>query len=246
MADAYAAIQRLESFHRLAFAPGVVQLVETLLGSPVIVHPAKIVRIVWPDRDEFVTRPHQDFPYIQGSADTLTVWIPLGDCLRRNGSLRVIPGSHRRGVRPVHPVAGAGGFGVDVFPDDRPWVEIDFVAGDALLFHAFTVHAATPHQGDRIRLSVDFRYQAATEPLAREWLEPHPHPTEPKGWADVTRDWVSHRWIALPEGTRPPMTDLLPAPADGAGWVESLAVPASRFAGTPQGGSLSESPIDVR
>jgi Phytanoyl-CoA dioxygenase (PhyH) len=210
-------------------------LLDPLLGSPVIVHPAKLVRLIWPHRDELVTRPHQDFPYIQGAADTLTAWIPLGGCSPRTGSVRVIPRSHRSDVRPVHRVLGAGGFGVDLRPDDRRWLEIDFQPGDVLLFHAFTVHAASAHHGDRIRLSVDFRYQSASDPIAREWLGPHPHHAEPNGWADVTRGWASRRWVELPPGPVPPSTELVPPPPDGSGWVESLAIPASRFAGTPVG-----------
>lgn len=244
MADVYAGVQRLESFHRLAHTPPLTELVESLLGSPVITHPAKLVRVVWPHRDELVTRPHQDFPYIQGSADTLTVWIPLDDCPGHGGSLRVIPSSHRRGVRPVHPVPGSGGFGVDVFADDDPWVEFDFTAGDALLFHAFTVHAACPHRGDSIRLSVDFRYQAATAPMAREWLDPHPHPDEPNGWADVTRRWSSRRWVDLPDGVAPALLELAPPPPGGQGWVESLTIPASRFAGTAATHSMTEGEHD--
>lgn len=243
MGRAYAAIQRLESFHRLAFSPGLLRLLEGLLGSPVVVHPAKIVRVIWPGLDELVTRPHQDFPYIQGSADTLTAWIPLADCSRETGSLRVIPGSHRRGVRRVHPVLGAGGFGVDVLPDDARWVELDFKTGDVLLFHAFTVHAAAPHRGDRLRLSVDYRYQAPTDPLTREWLLPHPDPSAPNGWADVTGDWQSEQWVALPDGADPPLTDLVPPPSGGAGWIDSLTIPASRFAGTPASRSGGRSGI---
>ena len=46
------------------------------------------------------------------------------------------------------------------------WVGGDYEIGDAIFFHSHTVHKALPNQSpDRIRLSVDYRYQGGSQPV---------------------------------------------------------------------------------
>lgn len=66
-------------------------------------------------------------------------------------------GSHRRGLLPCFAAEGAGGLAVDVGMDDAAWRTTDDAMGDVLLFHSLTVHAAMPHRGRKLRLSVDYR-----------------------------------------------------------------------------------------
>ena len=46
----------------------------------------------------YKTPPHQDWPSMQGSLDSLIVWIPLVDIHEGNGPLGIIPKSHTKGV----------------------------------------------------------------------------------------------------------------------------------------------------
>jgi len=39
------------------------------------------------------------------------------------------------------------------------WVSGDIYAGDVLMFHSLTVHAASPNLSDRMRISMDCRFQ---------------------------------------------------------------------------------------
>ena len=80
--------------------------------------------------------PHQDFVHIQGSTETYSCWMPLGDCPRELGGLSVLAGSHQQGVFEYHPELGAGGMGVDAEYLTGEWLTTDYRAGDALIFHS--------------------------------------------------------------------------------------------------------------
>ena len=62
--------------------------------------------------------------------------------------------------------------------------------GDSLIFPALTVHKALPnYTEDKLRLSLDNRYQAVGDTIAEHMLEPH-GPSQLQ-WADVYRDWAA-------------------------------------------------------
>ena len=98
----------------------------TYSTGPVLVHPRKIARVTFPGSD-YPTPPHQDFPLIQGTPDVLTIWLPLAECSPRDGALRVLTRSQRRGLRLPEPTAGVGGVGVPVRPDEEARLGIRFL-----------------------------------------------------------------------------------------------------------------------
>ena len=51
---------------------------------------------------------------------------------------------------------------------DLTWVTFDYTIGSTVLFTERTAHRGLPNNSDRIRLSGDFRYQAASENAS--WL----------------------------------------------------------------------------
>lgn len=209
---AYEAVQRLQRFHELAHHATLTAVMERLLGTSLLVHPRKVARIGLPD-DDLIVAPHQDLRFNQGTPDTLTAWIPLGACPGELGGLRVLPGSHRQGLRPVRPAVGVGGLEIDGdVPFGDEWATTDFDCGDVLVFHSLTVHAAKPNRTDRLRLSVDFRYQAATEPVVEPSLRPHYYPSIPS-YDELSGDWTSTSGIATPEGlTVVPRSDRMSTP----------------------------------
>jgi len=201
-AACYREVQKLESFHRFPHHPRLMELYRTLFQGEAVVHPRNIARMIVPHSRNFPTPQHQDFPHIQGSANTWTCWIPTGDCPRALGGLTVLRGSHKAGYMPVQPAkgAGGGGFAVQLCPWESQWVEGDFSAGDILTFHSMTVHKALPAQiTDRIRLSLDVRYQPVAEPIEERSLGLH---TGDITWEEVYRDWKSddlkYYWRRLP------------------------------------------------
>jgi ectoine hydroxylase-related dioxygenase (phytanoyl-CoA dioxygenase family) len=146
-----------------------------LLRDEVLVHPRRIGRMAWPNYVEATTPAHQDHFYIRGSVETYSCWTPLGACPAELGGLAVAPGTHRRGYldHTVHHAGAVGGRGVPE-EDIQEWHTADYAPGDALFFHAYTIHKALPNRTpDRLRLSTDNRYQRKDDQIDPGALEPH-------------------------------------------------------------------------
>jgi ectoine hydroxylase-related dioxygenase (phytanoyl-CoA dioxygenase family) len=185
----YARIQKLEAFHRLPHEPAVAAVMEACFEEPVFRHPCTIGRVAFPD-NERATPAHQDYLYIQGSIDTISCWVPIGDTPAAVGGLILQPESHKAGFKVPKKHPGVGG---NVIATDSalPWLGTDFRAGDALLFHSLTVHAARPTTApDRLRLSMDFRYSGLTHAVAEGNLLPHyAWLGSPFTWDELDADW---------------------------------------------------------
>ena len=187
--------QSLESFHVFAHHPAVLDMCDKLFEETTLVHPRNIGRIMFPENTKYTTPAHQDYIHIRGTENTYTAWIPLGACPQHLGGLTVLTGSHRFGIFPVQPALGAGGLGIDTDPlesDGLHWVAGDYEIGDALFFHSHAVHKALPNQSpDRIRLSVDYRYQGCSQPVTEGSLLPH---FNRMGWDQIYKDWKSKKY----------------------------------------------------
>lgn len=198
--DVYHKVYALESFHRSAHWPEVLNMMETLMGRPVMAQPQKVARIWFPKYTEHTTPIHQDFVHFQGSFDNLTCWAPVGDCPIELGGLAVLPGSHKvNQVLDHHFSLGAGGLYVDTDQDakthkelDVAWHSTDYEIGDSLIFPALTVHKALPnYTEDRLRVSLDNRYQAIGDPIAEHMLQPHLSLNIKFTWEEVYANWQS-------------------------------------------------------
>ena len=189
-----------EAFNTLAHDPALLSVLQRLFDEEPLPHARNIARIIFPQNTLHTTPAHQDYLHIQGTEETYTAWIPLGDCPRKLGSLIVMPGSHRAGVYPVQRAYGAGGAGIDTEALPHFWAGSDFQEGDVVLFHSLTVHKALPNLSpDCLRLSVDFRYQPVSHPVAASSLRPH---YDRQTWEEIYKDWDSTRyqfyWQNLP------------------------------------------------
>lgn len=173
-------------------------MMETLIGRPVMAQPQKVARIWFPKYTEHTTPIHQDFVHFQGSFANLTCWAPVGDCPIELGGLAVLPGSHKvNQVLDHHFSLGAGGLYVNTDQDakthkelDVAWHSTDYEIGDSLIFPALTVHKALPnYTEDRLRVSLDNRYQAIGDPIAEHMLQPHLSLSAKLSWEEVYATW---------------------------------------------------------
>ena len=196
----YDTIQKLESFHTMAHDPALLKVAAALLGAPAMPQPSTIARVLFPNKLEHTTPPHQDFILVQGTPEVWTAWIPLGPCPVQLGGLAVLRGSHERGILPVHEAKGAGGLSVEPAWLDGEWMSSPFATGDALFFHSKTVHQGLPNRsGDRIRLSVDYRYQKFDAKIMHKNLGVHQGRVT---WEEVYAGWNSERFQYYWEGHR--------------------------------------------
>lgn len=192
-ARVYHRLYQLESFHQAGHWPEVLAAMRKVIGGPVLPHPQKIARLWFPQYSEHTTPIHQDFVHFQGSYRTYTCWTPVGDCPRELGGLAVLSGSHRiDAVHDHHFSLGAGSLAIDRAQLKGQWVTTDYAIGDTLIFHCLTVHQALPNRtADRLRVSLDNRYQALDQPIAEHMLLPHLRNHHELTWDEVYRDWGS-------------------------------------------------------
>jgi hypothetical protein len=196
-------INRLESYHALKHHPALIGVLERMLGGAILPHPRVLMRNIFPARDEFTTKAHQDFPNVQGTEEVYTAWLPLIDCPMEVGPLQVAAGSHRDGVYDFQIGAGAGGIEI-TDPLEGRWVSGGFAVGDVLLFHSMTVHKGVPNRSDRLRMSMDVRFQLVSEPFNPDNAQPD---GQPLSWEEVYAGWRSealkYYWKRLPLTLRP-------------------------------------------
>ncbi len=206
----YQQVFNLESFHALPHQPALHNVMKMIAGEDVLVHPKPIGRLIFPHCERLVTHAHQDYEFMGGDPEFYTVWIPFHDCPVEVGPLRILEGSNRFGIQyherenlhvPEIPVGAEVG---------DNWVGGYVNAGDVLLFHSLTVHAAAPNLSDRLRLSLDCRFQDAHRVL---------HPSNlvfagesGKSWEKTYANWHSdelkYYWKSLPLTLKPTKEEL--------------------------------------
>jgi hypothetical protein len=180
-------INHLESYHALKHHPALIGLFERMLGGPVLPHPRVLMRNIFPAREEYTTKAHQDFPNVQGTTEVFTAWMPLTNCPMEVGPLQVAEGTHHDGVYDFAIGAGAGGIEIRD-PLEGRWVSGDFRAGDVLVFHSMTVHKGVSNRSDRLRMSMDVRFQLASEPFNPDNANAD---GQPLSWDDIYAGWKS-------------------------------------------------------
>jgi hypothetical protein len=155
----YQQIFNLEAFHALPHHPSLQRVMKMLVGDRLLIHPKPIGRLIFPHCERLVVHAHQDYQFMGGDPEFFTAWIPLHDCPINAGPLRVLEGSHHFGFQKhdkenLHvPEIPAGREAGD------EWVCGQINAGDVLIFHSLTVHAASPNLSKQLRLSLDCRFQ---------------------------------------------------------------------------------------
>lgn len=201
----YQTVFNLEAFHALPHHPALQWAMQMLVGEHLLVHPKPIGRLIFPNCERLTVHAHQDYRFMGGDPECFTVWIPLHDCPVHAGSLRIVEGSHHAGyVQHVNENLHVPEIASDAVPEGE-WVGGEINAGDVLMFHSMTVHAASPNHSDRLRISLDCRFQDYRRAL---------HPANlvfsgesGKSWEKMYAGWRSdalkYYWKGLPLTLQP-------------------------------------------
>ena len=108
---------------------------------------------------------HQDAQYMQDYDEkdiAIGVWIPLVPVEEKSGCIQVIPGSHRKGLRPEIRVERNNLLGLaDCEVEGMKAVSCPMVPGDVLLFSELLYHRSVENFSDYTRWSLDVRYFSA-------------------------------------------------------------------------------------
>jgi ectoine hydroxylase-related dioxygenase (phytanoyl-CoA dioxygenase family) len=98
---------------------------------------------------------HQDSGYVVGNGGPvdhlpyLTLWCPLDDATVANGTVRVVPGSHRDGVIAHERLPENNDLAITV--DETKAVALEVPAGSIVAFSSRILHATGANQTDRPR-----------------------------------------------------------------------------------------------
>lgn len=174
-----------EAFRGLCHGGKVVQFYERFFGESVRPFDYLWLRTVSVGQ---ATGCHYDIVYMgRGTHNLYTSWIPLGDVPMIEGALMILEGSHRLdelkasyGAVDVDRDKVGGWYSKDPANVQEQfggrWLSADFRTGDMLCFGMFTMHCSLDNQSpiNRIRLSSDSRYQAASEPVDERWIGAEP------------------------------------------------------------------------
>jgi len=116
--------------------------------------------------------PHQDWASMQGSINSIVVWVPLLDISQDLGSLCFVPKSHKLGLLSK---TKYNSFGLVDYFSNNDFISLDFEQGDVLFFSAFLVHKSGNNITNNIRWSVHFRYNDLNEKTFIDRRFPNPY-----------------------------------------------------------------------
>jgi len=206
----YRKVFNLESFHAFPHNPSLTRVMKMVVGEQLLIHPKAIGRLIFPNCDRLTVHPHQDYRFMNGDPECYTVWIPLHDCPTDVGPLQILEGSHRFGFQkhkdenlhvPEIPVGAAMG---------DEWVGGQINAGDVLIFHSLTVHAASPNRSDKLRITLDCRFQDSRRVLNPANLVFGGE--SGKSWESIYAQWHSselkYYWKKLSLNFQPPKSEI--------------------------------------
>jgi ectoine hydroxylase len=118
---------------------------------------------------------HQDFPYWSDAQDAsriATAMLFLDDADTTNGTLEVVPGSHRDGQWPTRRDSDPFG-NLEIDPQaaaDVTTVPLEVPAGSVAYFGPWLVHRSAPNRSERERRALLFSYQPPGAPDMRDLL----------------------------------------------------------------------------
>ena len=168
----YKVSRRFPAAKRLACHPYFVHLAEVMMKTDLVSCCNFVaIRIDLPSESKYLLDVHQDFPFIQGSVNGVTVWMPFHDVELAMGVPAWIPGSHARGVQKVkeyslEEAGGSGGRSFDMVDQDRfkgqSFTREPVVKGEALLFHTLLVHRSEPNVSAKARITIQLRFDDVT------------------------------------------------------------------------------------
>ena len=189
------------------FNPKVLDVVESVLGGEIRLYPNYTVRPKLPDWEGTQALWHQDGAYTEQLAETtgydgdteklrmVNVWTPLVPARVENGCMQFIPSTHKLGVVP-HAMKRYYLEIEDRFLAPRldQAVDIELEPGDVVLFNNLLFHQGQPNRTNKIRWSLDWRYQDANQPtlrqesghIARSRRDPFRAVQSPEQWANLS------------------------------------------------------------
>jgi ectoine hydroxylase-related dioxygenase (phytanoyl-CoA dioxygenase family) len=160
-----------QAFADLARDPGILDLVEQVLGPDIILWGCHV--FCKPAKEGFETPWHQDGHYWpMRPLATCTVWVAIEESTVENGCLRVIPGSHRDKVTHPHLLEDRSDLTLNLRTDEDSFdvnaaVDLELQPGQMSMHDVFLIHGAAANTSGKRRTGVALRYMPGTSVFER-------------------------------------------------------------------------------
>jgi len=145
--------------------PDILDMVEQIIGPDIIMWGSQVFSK--PAGDGYAVPWHQDGQYWpMRPLASVTVWIAVDASTRRNGCLRVVPGTHRGGVM-AHETLSDGALALnqaivaEAF-DEAAAEDVELAPGQVSLHDAMLVHGSAANTSGERRCGYAIRYMPAT------------------------------------------------------------------------------------
>nr|MBA2480855.1 phytanoyl-CoA dioxygenase family protein [Planctomycetota bacterium] len=154
-------------------------VVESLVGPEITCNPIQHLRAKVPST--LGNGTHELVPWHQDSAVTweeaehsgiVTCWIPLVDATRETGCMEVLPGANQLGYIE-HRSEGGTMIKPELMPDIAP-LTATCPRGGVVFMTLLTPHRGLPNVSDRVRWTIDLRYQETGTPTGRPFYPDFP------------------------------------------------------------------------
>ena len=173
--------RRLPAVQALFARAPVMDFFDKLLGGPSDTFDFQWMRVAGPGAASTI---HSDIVFMgRGTQQLYTCWTPIGDVSVEMGPVVLCLGSDKiDALRETYWKADVDRDLIEGYFSKDPmemvnrfgckWSTTEFSAGDVLIFGMHILHASLANKSNRYRLSVDARYQLATEPFDERWKGP--------------------------------------------------------------------------
>lgn len=161
------ALSRSYEVQELLLSRKITELLSALNMTKLLVPTAPVVHIMSQDlmvpNGYYGLPPHQDYPSMQGSLDSLIAWVPLVDIDKNLYPLEIIPKSNLEGMLPG--TMNEKYYEIDpALYKNEDFIPVEVEVGDVVLMSSFTVHrSGTNGRKNDVRLACSIRFDNAEE-----------------------------------------------------------------------------------
>ncbi|XP_065897644.1 uncharacterized protein [Dysidea avara] len=152
-------------------------IVEQFIGPNIAGHPVWNLRTKTPYNEQVTVPWHQDNGYLEETCNgTLlaTAWIPLLDTNANNGCMQVVSEGHKLGMTAKHTCCAGGTWYIDLSEEemvktlgvdlDKDVITCEVPYGGVLFINNCVPHRSLENHSDKIRWSLDLRWQDPSKP----------------------------------------------------------------------------------
>ena len=172
-------IQNLVMLHKLGTKSILLETLKKIgLKSPILCSKPQIMinsKLTSSNVGHWMMPVHQDWRSMQGSLNSVVVWLPLIDCPEDLGALKIIRGSHKNGLLPSETDVWYAHV-KDEYVKDEKFESVPMKKGDVLIFSTFLLHKSGENITNDFRISAQFRFNDLYEStyVKRKYFNPYP------------------------------------------------------------------------